>query len=257
MVSLTKITSRDLGEALKVAREKAGVTLDVISARTKISVRQLTALENGEFRQLPNQMFAKMFLRQYLDIIQEPPETWLQAFDAAWRRMADSSQTVALRPPMPLRKRRVGPWIVSLVLVAVAVAGVLVVERRQKADAPRQQPRPVEPRLTAAGLSARRSTPAPAPTTAPTPEPGLLVIHTGDDASWVEVRVAGESRASRLMPSAATWTVEAGGREVDLVLGNAGAVSIEYLGQARSPAGRPGEVAHIHLDAAPSPPAGR
>jgi cytoskeleton protein RodZ len=254
MVSLTKITSRDFGAALKAAREKAGVTLDVISARTKISVRQLAALESGDFRQLPNQVFAKMFLRQYLGIIQDAPENWMQGFDVAWRKLDESSQTFAVGPAVPVRRRRAGPWIVSFGLVAAAVTGVLYVERRQHAADPRPVPRASEPRPTVGNQAARPAMPTPVATTAPTPEPGALIIHTGDTSSWVEVRVSGESRMSRLLPSSATWRVEAGGREVELVLGNAGAVSIEYLGQSRSPAGRPGEVAHLHLEANPAAP---
>ena len=45
------------------------MTINDISDRTKISVRMLAALESGEFGRLPNLVFARMFLRQYLDFI--------------------------------------------------------------------------------------------------------------------------------------------------------------------------------------------
>ena len=261
MVSLTKITARDFGEALRAAREKAGVTLETISARTKISGRLLAALESGDFRQLPNLVFAKMFLRQYLDLIQAAPENWLHAFDVAWRKFTESSQTFVVGPAAPVRRRRVGPWIVSLALVAAAVAGVLFVERRQHAPGG-PGPLPVrtrEPRTPGGAAASREGTPAqptPAVTEPSAPEPGVLLIRTGDTSCWVEVHVSGERPASRLMASSAVWEVAAGGREVELVLGNAGAVSVEYLGQVRSPVGRPGEVAHIRLEASPTPTIG-
>jgi cytoskeleton protein RodZ len=256
MVSLTKITSRDFGEALRAAREKAGVTIEAISGRTKISVRQLAALESGDFGQLPNQVFAKMFLHQYLDLIQAEPENWLHAFDAAWRKFAESSQSFVVGPVVPVRRRRAGPWIVSLVLVAAAVTGVLLVERRQHVTGGLSLVRAPEQRAPAGTTAGRAAAPvSPTPTVAAehTPQPGVLFIRTGGTSCWAEVHVSGERPSSRLLASSAVWEVAAGGREVDLVLGDAGAVSIEYLGEFRSPVGRPGEVAHIHLQASPTP----
>lgn len=82
-----------------------------------------------------------------------------------------------------------------------------------------------------------------------------MVIRTGEAACWVEVRVAGERMAARLLAPASTWEVQTGGNDVDLVLGDAGAASIEYLGQTRSPAGHRGEVARLHLAGAARPAA--
>ncbi|MGD1146347.1 MAG: RodZ domain-containing protein [Thermoanaerobaculaceae bacterium] len=250
MVSLTKITARDFGEALKTAREEAGATVEAISDRTKISRRMLTALESGEFGKLPDLVFAKMFLRQYLDFIGAAPDRWLQAFDVAWRRSAESSQSFVVRPAVPMnRKRRTGPWIVGLLLVATGVVGVLLVEKRPRdeRDAPLASvrfptpavPTPVGPTVPA----------APAVPAAPEPasRPDTLLIRAGKSPCWVGVRVAGGASTSRLLTAGAVWEVSAGGKDVDLVLGDAGAVTLEYLGQTQSPAGRPGEVAHIHL----------
>ncbi|MBZ5587966.1 MAG: DUF4115 domain-containing protein [Acidobacteriia bacterium] len=256
MVSLTKINARDFGEALRSAREKAGVTLEAISGRTKISVALLVALESGDFGRLPNQVFAKMFLRQYLDLIQAAPDNWLHAFDVAWRKFAESSQSFVVGPVVPVRRRRAGPWIVSLGLVAAAVAGVFLVQRRQHVSggpALVRAPETRTPSGSTAGRSATPAAPTPAAAAEPTPQPGALLIRTGDTSCWVEVHVSGERPSSRLLASSATWEVPAGGKEVDLVLGDAGAVSIEYLGEIRSPVGRPGEVAHIHLQASPTP----
>jgi cytoskeletal protein RodZ len=256
MVSLTKITARDFGEALKAAREEAGATVEAISDRTKISTRMLAALERGDFGKLPNLVFAKMFLRQYLDFIGAAPDRWFQAFDVAWRKSAESSQSFVVRPAAPIRKRRTGPWIVGVFLVAAAVVGVLVVENRQRD----QRPAPL-----ASVLTLSPQAPVPAPPTVPAvaaahqaaSRPEVLLIRTGKASCWVEIRVAGEGPTSRLLTAGSVWEVSAGGKDVDLVLGDAGAVSLEYLGQTQSPAGRPGEVAHIHLMGASSAPVQR
>ena len=53
------------GEKLKAAREERGVTLDAISAKTRVSARLLGALESERFDLLPGGVFNVSFLRQY------------------------------------------------------------------------------------------------------------------------------------------------------------------------------------------------
>jgi cytoskeleton protein RodZ len=53
------------GEKLKLEREKKKMTLEDISATTKISTRMLHALEDEKFSQLPGGIFNKGFVRAY------------------------------------------------------------------------------------------------------------------------------------------------------------------------------------------------
>ena len=264
MTPLTKATPREFGQELKHARESAGLTLEAIAARTKIGVRTLAAIEDGEFGRLPSQMFARMFVRQYLELIGAAPEEWLPGFDAAWRRFAESSQSFPIGPSPPMKKRHLGPWMIGLALVAAGVAAVLLLERRQgqappdTTEAPAlaaAQPAPAAPSAPTQAPPLRPTPPAqPAP--AATPPPTTLVVRALQAPCWVEVRIAGEKASSRLLAAGAAWEVAADGREIDLVLGDAGAISVAYMGDVRSPAGRPGEVARIHLAGNAPPPAG-
>jgi cytoskeletal protein RodZ len=54
---------------LSVLREKRGVTLEQIAERTKISMRFLRAIEEGEYVKLPGGIFATSYLRQYAAVI--------------------------------------------------------------------------------------------------------------------------------------------------------------------------------------------
>lgn len=54
---------------LSVLREKRGVTLEQIAERTKISMRFLRAIEEGEYAKLPGGIFATSYLRQYAAVI--------------------------------------------------------------------------------------------------------------------------------------------------------------------------------------------
>jgi cytoskeleton protein RodZ len=53
------------GERLKLEREKRGMTLEDVSGATKISTRNLKALEQEKFDQLPGGIFNRGFVRAY------------------------------------------------------------------------------------------------------------------------------------------------------------------------------------------------
>ena len=247
----SKTTPQEFGETLKSTRSAAGIALETIAERTKISLRTLSALEAGNFARLPNRVFARMFLRQYLELLGRSPDEWMSAFDAAWQRYDESRQLVPVHPAVPIRRRRVGPWLVGLGLVAAGIVGVLLVEDKPR-DAQTALPPPAP--QTVAKFPMEAPTPAPpAPVETPAPGPEMLVVRTGQAPCWVEVRIASEKAVARLLPAGTTWEVPAGGREVELVLGDAGAASVENMGEVRSPAGAPGAVARFRLTGGPAP----
>jgi len=60
---------KEIGELLQDAREKKGISLDVISKETKISVRQLRALEEGDFSCFAGKVYLKGALRNYAEAV--------------------------------------------------------------------------------------------------------------------------------------------------------------------------------------------
>ena len=56
---------------------------------------------------------------------------------------------------------------------------------------------------------------------------------------------------SRLMEAGTAWEVDAEGQAVSMIVGDAGEVEVEYLGQRRSPVGKAGEVVRLRLEPAP------
>lgn len=68
------MTKGTFGESLKREREMRGVTLDEISAATRIATRFLRAIENEEWEQLPGGVFNRGFVRavaRYLGLDEE------------------------------------------------------------------------------------------------------------------------------------------------------------------------------------------
>lgn len=57
------------GVDLSVYRQKAGISLEQVAAKTKISMRFLRAIESEDFAQLPGGIFNTNYLRQYAETI--------------------------------------------------------------------------------------------------------------------------------------------------------------------------------------------
>jgi len=244
-------TPREFGAALRAAREERGIRLDVIAERTKIGKRLLEALEDGEFAKLPNRVFVRLFLQQYLGLINERDERWLTSFDAAWQRFEDASQPWEIAPPAPSRGTRAIPWVIGGVVVAAGLLTVAFIERRQSGGGPEITTPVPEMVLPTRAAPPVEIAPTPEPTVEPT-DPSILALRAGDRPCWVEVRIADELPESRLLAPGEAWSVDAGGREVALVAGDAGALRVEYLGEVRDPVGNDGQVVHLQLG--PGPP---
>jgi cytoskeleton protein RodZ len=54
-----------VGSELKAARKKAGLTVEVISKRTKINASKLVALEKNDFKNLPTGLYLFALVRAY------------------------------------------------------------------------------------------------------------------------------------------------------------------------------------------------
>src|SRR5579863_6521210 len=58
-----------ISETLRQARLRSGVDLDKLAAKTKIPLRFLKAIDDGDFDRLPSGIFARMFIKQYADAV--------------------------------------------------------------------------------------------------------------------------------------------------------------------------------------------
>ena len=77
----------DLGAWLRRERERAGVTLETIAARTKVARSLLEALERNDVSRWPNGIFRRAFIRGYASQIGLDPDyavaLFIRAFDGA------------------------------------------------------------------------------------------------------------------------------------------------------------------------------
>jgi cytoskeleton protein RodZ len=91
-----KGTTASFGERLKREREMRGIKLEDIAESTKIGKRNLVALEQEQFDQLPGGIFNKGFVRAYAKYLGLDEEQAVNDFLVA---SANYDQPAALQPP--------------------------------------------------------------------------------------------------------------------------------------------------------------
>jgi cytoskeleton protein RodZ len=112
-----------LPDRLTAARERKGVDLVRAERETKIRVRYLSALESGDYRDLPGAVYTKGFLRNYAIYLGLDPEDVLRQ----WRRERGEATAPepAIVPPRPLdapaRPLNFSPSVVVAALLTVGV----------------------------------------------------------------------------------------------------------------------------------------
>jgi cytoskeletal protein RodZ len=112
-----------LPDRLTAARDRKGVDLVRAERETKIRVRYLSALESGDYRDLPGAVYTKGFLRNYAIYLGLDPEDVLRQ----WRRergeaTAPEPEIVPPRPlDAPARPLNFSPSIVVAALLTMGV----------------------------------------------------------------------------------------------------------------------------------------
>jgi len=118
-------TGPGLPDRLAAARERKGVDLSRAERETKIRVRYLSALERGDYRDLPGAVYTKGFLRNYAIYLGLDPEDVLRQ----WRRERGDQigQEVVIAPPAPIEApTRPLRFSRGVVVAALLTAGVVL-----------------------------------------------------------------------------------------------------------------------------------
>jgi cytoskeleton protein RodZ len=131
--------SASAGAALKAAREAAGLSVDAVAQQLKLAQRQVQALEDDAYQQLPGRTFVRGFARNYARLVHLDP-------DGVLARLPGSEIAPALeRPTLAPSRRSMGElptegevhgpavrWIIPLILLLiVAAAGFYEYSRQQ------------------------------------------------------------------------------------------------------------------------------
>jgi len=113
-----------LPDRLASARERKGVDLTRAERDTKIRARYLSALERGDYRDLPGSVYTKGFLRNYAIYLSLDPEDVLRQ----WRRERGDQHVpeATIVPPRPIAEpKRPLTFSPSVIVAALMTFGVV------------------------------------------------------------------------------------------------------------------------------------
>jgi cytoskeleton protein RodZ len=114
-----------LGEFLRNERELRGITLEEISADTKVNPRFLEAFEHDDISALPAKAFAKGFLRSYARVIGLDEDLVLTNFEYWHQGMhSGGTATIPITPHETARPQRFIFFV--LFLIIMLLTGMIV-----------------------------------------------------------------------------------------------------------------------------------
>ena len=247
-----------VGEELQRARAALGFTIADVAQQLKFSQRQIDALEQGRYGELPTGTFARGMVRAYARLVRLDPEPLVQRAAASVAVPDNAVAAASVRRPIPITDsaRRTNLVYVALSVAMLAViAGVVIEWQRERSGAARlsfvpaarQAPAPkAPPQIASSAVSVAAVTVAPggiaspepaAASTTPEAAPGVPApaaegvrrIHLKyARESWVEIRSRGDKLlTSRLNAGGTEQTVE-GRPPFAVIIGNAQHVRLTY-----------------------------
>lgn len=230
----------DIGAQLRRAREAQGLGVSDVQAATNIRSRYLVAIETGDPSVFPGPVYLRGFIRSYASLV------GLDGLGLAAALSLPVVDTGAAPPPVrPVRRRRVWPWVLLLLVAAGAVAAwahqrtrVRVPATTQQQQKPPSQPS-APPALTVTGVGTGAISVV-------SPTAPLVVKATATADCWVQVTSANQSVFMGMIDTGQTeeWQATAA---LQLLVGNAGGLSLEVNGQAVGSLGTSGQVVTVAI----------
>jgi cytoskeleton protein RodZ len=253
---MTHGTVLRFGEELRRERLVREITLEEISAATKISIRLLKALEESDLSRLPAPAFTRGFIRSYAIHIGIDPEEKVCAYltDLADAAAGTTPSAARVRPRFWRGRGTTAGTIVGGVTAVLLLLGLIARPERHPAarpEKPSQRAGRVELKNVAFSSEPTPAVRPPEPAALPASDSDHLVslLLEFDADSWTKLDAGGETLLEGLVRRGETKRFEARGG-FRLTLGNAGGVRVTLDGQALESFGRAGQVVRdLHLPA--------
>lgn len=257
-----------LGARFREAREARGLTLAEAASNTRILARYLQALEEGDYEQLPGDVYARGFIRNYAQFLELPADELIQVYRRERGAPTDKIKVVPAAVPPRTRSCLLPSAFFSffsiLVLLGLlyllaqwtgltrqptsVIAGGGTATATTTVEAPTQwatptlQPEGSQPsRLPptpSPTLDPNAPPPTPAPPPGPTPDPQfplVVEIRIAPDAargSWMNVLADGQQAYNGTLLANASKVITAQ-REVFVHAGDGSVVEVIVNGQSR------------------------
>jgi cytoskeleton protein RodZ len=210
------------GARLRAAREAAGLSLDQVAQQLKLAQRQVKALEDENFGELPGRTFSRGFVRNYARLLNlDPEDLLLHLPDVAHApalgspALHSTGAMIAELPNTMAAKSNVARWLIPLGLIACIIAAAAYEWYRGGLGSLGEAPR-TSSTATAAATEPKASSNA--RTLLPNPLAGEARPATGNPSSATEDKAPAPSNAVMSTPAAAPAAAAPAPADAALVL---------------------------------------
>lgn len=225
-----------VGEQLRTAREKLGVTLEDVAAQTRIPQRHLESIETAEWDNLPAPTYTIGFAKSYAGAVGlDRNEIGDQLREEMGGHRFASSQAEVIEAADPART--MPKWLVLSTVVAVVVIIIVMTVLNRRAL---EQPAAVASNAPAPVAAAAPPPPQQAP--APAPAEGPVVLSAIAPA-WIQVTDQGKTLFMGELQPGQTYSVPPTATAPLLKAGKPEALKVTVGSAVAPPVGPPGKVA--------------
>ncbi|OKI07956.1 hypothetical protein A6A06_34320 [Streptomyces sp. CB02923] len=253
-----------IGRAIQQARIDAGLTVEEVSASTRVRVPIVQGIEQDDFSRCGGDVYARGHLRTLARAVGLDPEPLIAQFDGDRGGRPEPTPAAPLFEAERIRPERGRPnWTAAMVAAIVAVVGFVgftLFSGGDKGSAVAEGDNtvaPVQPTKPAAGKSGRTAK----PTTAPGPSESAVAgvpkgkvtikIIAKDGQSWISAKDGnGRLLEDGLLKKGESKTFT-DKKRIDLVVGNAGVVQLFVNGKEVEKVGDKGAVERLSYSAGP------
>lgn len=247
-----------LGDMLRAERERQNLSIKDIEAGTSIRALYIECIENGDYGQLPGEVYTKGFIRNYASYLKMDADALVNQFveenhpeqaaakaaqeQASKDKTADSSakkQAGSLsakkdfgKKTEPASKRHNLLLLGALLLLAAAGAAYFLLSGEEQPAQPKAPQQQAQVQQTEA--------PAAAPAE-PQKAEGVEVEARLSDACWTQIKADGETVYEGTLEKGKTQVWKAK-ETIVVTAGNAGAIELKVNGKELGQAGSKGQV---------------
>lgn len=265
----------EIGRELAEARERAGLSVEELSHRTKISVPTLLAIERNQMATLPGGLYARGLLRAYAREVGCDPEAIVSRFRAEVGENIDPLQLLDRTAPVTNasrvverlhsadidaadRRRAFRNTTLFLLVLLLGGSYYFAGNRINQWAAPLahwavRSARPVAANVAESLTPPASAEPKPVGTTSVQPEPptdvqasGLRLEIQPRDSCWLSATADGQRVIYRLLNAGERTQVDAK-ESVDLRIGDPAACAFTINGAAAHAPGAAGQAVNVHL----------
>lgn len=234
-----------LGDDLRLARERAGISLHGLSERTKIREGLLDAIEHDDFARLPAGLLTRGFLRAYTREVGLEPESIVKRYKTEFKAPTPPHAGPQPRTDLDIHilARRIQIGLVAI--VAVGIIAVLIYATRDGnlnpslANVASTGDNSNGSGVTTSGEPVRRAVDAPA-------SGPLTMTINPTRVVWVQAAADGRRVLYSLIHPNQPYVIEAA-EQIELRVGDAGAFQFTIDGVRGRPLGVPGEVRVVRI----------